>query len=219
MRGSWLSSSRNVFIRNTFLLRAVQVVERAAERHQHPHEAPLGKLVIVSGPTLVQIEDVGCGEILNRSGVLDRNLRIGSTLRGLLGCLRLWLRRGRRSGSGGRRRFSAASCEEEYDAGQERARASQVHMHGCLRGCTVCPSCDQISAAAASVLLLLEGENPLPIVLHAHDRPAALLGFLERELEASHRRDAIFELALGIVWSTSSIRRRPCPPAVHWSIC
>jgi hypothetical protein len=137
IRGSWLSSSQR-FVGNAFLLGTVQVVERAAERHEHPEEAAFGELIVVARPTLVQIEDVGCGEILKRSGVRDlrlrsgnraflsrRNRRIGRVRNALLGDRRL------RSGteSGRRRRFSFARRQDRREAdcqcprGVDRLRA------------------------------------------------------------------------------------------------
>ena len=60
------------FVGNAFLLGAVQVVQRAAVRHEHAQEAALGEIVVVPGPTLVHIEDVGCGEVLKRPGIRGR---------------------------------------------------------------------------------------------------------------------------------------------------
>src|SRR4030095_2788834 len=94
------------------------------ERSEHAQEAPLLKVIVIAGPALVQIQNVGCSEILKRHGIEGCRSR----------------RRGRfgRAGSG---RFAggcgggllvAARRQQEQKARRKCSDARYADLHGYL---------------------------------------------------------------------------------------
>jgi hypothetical protein len=55
---------------------------------------------------------------------------------------------------------------------------------------------------ASRALVLFEGKDPLPVGLHAHDRPTARVGLVERLVESTNPRTAVIRvctLSVGVM--------------------